>query len=403
MRICIFCQEDLVRPQGGTGTYARNVGLALAARGHDVHAIVRRRDDAPASERFAGVHIHRVDAPGPTVLYSPLYFRAARIRFLALNHERPFDVVLGNMPLMSSWGMPAGAAPEVETVHCTVAEELRAIGGTPLRRLNPNEVLTRALAPVLRAREGRLLGRTSAVITVSRGLRRELVEQRGYPADRISVIPNGIDYAHFAGPVAGLPELRRRHGLTADAEIILYLGRLVERKRAIDLVAAMPEVLRRRPRARLLIVGRRTPNAARATALARQLGVERQVSLVDHVAYAEVPAFYRMAAVYALPSAYEGFPFTVLEAMAAGTPVVATAIPGVDEQVVHGENGLLYPVGDVAALAERLVDTLSDRPAALARVERARRMVAERYTWEVVGAQTERVLLAAAHAAPALA
>src|SRR2546422_1216456 len=74
MRICFLCQEDIVKPQGGTGTYVRNVSRALAARGHDVSVIARRCDEAPAHEEVDGVHVHRVDAPGPPVLYSPLYF-----------------------------------------------------------------------------------------------------------------------------------------------------------------------------------------------------------------------------------------------------------------------------------------------------------------------------------------
>ncbi|HWQ12880.1 MAG TPA: glycosyltransferase family 4 protein [Roseiflexaceae bacterium] len=397
MRMCLFSQEDIVRPQGGIGTYVRNISIALAARGHDVHVIARRRAGEPAFEQVEGVHLHRVAAPGPPVLYSPLYFRQAARLFRALSAEAPFDVVHGNLPLMSSWGVSAGLPPVVETVHCTVREELRALSHTALSQLNFNEVLTRALTPVLYQRERLLLERARRVIAVSGGLKRELVEQEGFADERVEVIPNGIDYRHFAGagPEAGAT-LRRALGIDPRERVILYLGRLVERKRAIDLVRALPAVRRSVPDARLVIVGRRNANAARIARETVRLGVAAYVTQIDHVAYRDVPAYYAMADVYALPSAYEGFPFTVIEAMAAGTPVVASHIRGIDEQVTPLETGLLHPVGDVAAIAEQLTRALCDRPLAARMAAAAQRMVAARFTWDVIGARTEEVFLRAA-------
>jgi 1,4-alpha-glucan branching enzyme len=399
MRICFLCQEDIVIPQGGTGTYVRNISIALAARGHDVHVISRQRGDAPGEERVAGVVVHRVPAPGPTVLYSPLYFARARRLFTALHRRQPFDLIHGNLPLMSSWAVRgASLPPVVETVHCTVREELRALTHTPVRRLNLSEMLTRLLAPIIRSRERWLLRRAGQVIAVSRALRAEVLDQYDYPVDRITVIPNGVDQAHFAGNSAAGAALRQRLGIPSDARVILYLGRLVERKRAIDLVQALPQVLKTVPQARLVIVGRRTANAVRLEEAVTALGLTAHVTFVAHVPYAEVPAYYAMADVYALPSAYEGFPFTVLEAMASGTPVVASAIPGVDEQILDGLTGLLHPVGDVAALARCLEQVLRDSWLAGDLAAAARRVVADYYDWDTIGTQTEQLLLRVAGA-----
>jgi glycosyltransferase involved in cell wall biosynthesis len=120
------------------------------------------------------------------------------------------------------------------------------------------------------------------------------------------------------------------------------------------------------------------------------------VRFVDHVPYADVPAHYAMAGVYALPSSYEGLPFAILEAMAMRTPVAATAIPGVDEQIRNEVTGLLHPVGDVEALAGNLTRLLKDEALAERLVAEAWNVVDERFSWRVLGRATEAVLSRAA-------
>jgi glycosyltransferase involved in cell wall biosynthesis len=393
MRICFLCQEDIVKPQGGTGTYVRNVSRSLAARGHDVSVIARRCDEAPAYEEVDQVKVHRVDAPGPPVLYSPLYFMESRRKFLELHRLLPFDVVQGNMPLMSSWGLRGGDLPPfVETVHCTVQEELRAVSDKSVRQLNLNEMLSQVLSPVWQSRERHLLERAQQVIAVSQGLKRELIAQHGYSANNVAVIPNGVDSAHFADDptlLAKAWDLRLRLGIHADDPVILYLGRLMERKRVIDLVNALPMILMWVPNARLVIVGKRNSNAERLEEAARSLLVEDRVKFVDHVPYGEVPAYYTMADVFCLPSAYEGFPFTVLEAMAAGIPVVASDIPGINEQITPNETGLLHTVGDLKQITQNVARVLGDRDFARRLSAAGKALVREKYDWSVIGARTE--------------
>ena len=394
MRLCFLSQEDVVKPQGGTGTYVRNMSLALAARGHDVQVITRQYHGARSFEQVGGVSVHRVPAPGPPVLYSPLYFRQTHRKFEVLSRLAPFEALHGNMPLMSSWGVRAGPLPPViETVHCTVREELRALASTSLRALNFNELLVRLIAPTWLRRERYLLRRARCVIAVSAGLKRELVEQNGYPDEKIVVIPNGIDYDRFAKRTS--PEqsmaIRRSLGIAEDERVILYLGRLMERKRVIDLVRALPHIQTRIPNVSLVVVGKRNHNAVLLEQTARQLGVAARVTLVDHVPYQDVPGYYALADVYALPSAYEGFPFTILEAMASRTPVAASRIPGIDEQIVSDETGLLHPVGDIDTLAQNLIRILANQALAARLTSAAQKVVEQNYNWDVIGARTEQV------------
>lgn len=392
MKICLMSQEDVVKPQGGTGTYVRNISMVLAARGHEVHVITRRRDDAPAFEDVEDVQVHRVDAPGPPVLYSPLYFQQSRHKFKELSAAGRFDIVQGNMPMMSSWGLSGGHMPPIiETIHCTVREELKALSKTSMGRLNLNEVLAQALAGIWQSRERKLLDRASHVISVSEGLKRELMQQYGYRNDKIEVIPNGVDYVRFSKDASiDTSAVRDALGIDPNERVILYLGRLMERKRVIDLVQAMPMILQRIPNARLVVVGKRNSNAEYIEQTARELFLDTKVMLVDHVPYREVPSYYAMADVYALPSSYEGFPFTILEAMAAGTPVVASDIPGIDEQIVPFETGLLHPVGDIEMIASHIVRLLEGPSLAIKLSTAGKRLVEAKYDWDIIGELTEK-------------
>lgn len=185
-------------------------------------------------------------------------------------------------------------------------------------------------------------------------------------------------------------------GLDPEAPLVLYLGRLMERKRVVDLVRALPAIRVAVPGARLAIVGRRTSYLARVMAEVSALGVSEAVSVIEHVPHAEVPSVLGAADCFVLPSAYEGFPFTILEAMACGVPVVGTAIPGIVDQIVSGENGLLVPVARPAELATAISSLLADPVLAGRLAGAARERVEAAYTWEAVGAQHERLFEAVA-------
>jgi glycosyltransferase involved in cell wall biosynthesis len=191
--------------------------------------------------------------------------------------------------------------------------------------------------------------------------------------DRFAVIPNGIDLAPFTPPDAR--EARARLGLPPDAPVVGTVAMLVPVKRIDVLLAAMETVVRRLPGALLVIVGdgnQRTRLEGRAAATlsgrVRFLGLRENVQDL-------LPAFDA----FALSSDDEGLPTSVMEAMAAGLPVVATAVGGVPEVVEHGQSGLLVPRQDIEALAEALVSLLEAPDRARAMGLRGRQIARERF------------------------
>jgi glycosyltransferase involved in cell wall biosynthesis len=181
-------------------------------------------------------------------------------------------------------------------------------------------------------------------------------------------------------------------GETVEAEprFLLYVGRLRIRKGVEVLLHALAESPTALPR--LVVAGAGEHGAALRSLAARLgLGAER-VRFLGRVSSAEVVALMRRAAALVVPSIYEGMPLVVLEAMAAGLPVVASAVSGIPEVVLDGETGWLVPPEDPGALATAISDLLSRPEEVRQRTEAARRRLRERYDPPHVAELWERMV-----------
>lgn len=185
------------------------------------------------------------------------------------------------------------------------------------------------------------------------------------------VIPLGIDVDRFPTSLG-----------VRDATVIGNVARLVEQKGHRTLLAAVPKVLERRPDARFVIAGDGELRSE-LESLAAPYG--EHVTFLGHVS--EIPELLGSFTVFAFPSQYEGFSLAVVEAQAAGVPVVATPVGAIRENVVDGETGYLVPVGDAAALAKRLVYVL-DHPDEARRVAAGARRRARAFSEERMVAET---------------
>jgi len=182
-------------------------------------------------------------------------------------------------------------------------------------------------------------------------------------ADLLKWLGNGIDLQRFDRrriSKDNLDALRTEIGIDATAPVIGFVGRLVEEKGILDLLQAAKAVVEAIPNAQFLIVGpydEEKPDALRPK-VAERYGVAahcRFVGMRD-----DMPELYALMDVLALPSYREGFPRAPMEASAMGVPAVVTDIRGCREAVDHGENGLLFPVGDADQLARSLIELLQD-------------------------------------------
>ncbi len=203
----------------------------------------------------------------------------------------------------------------------------------------------------------------NVLFTVSAEDARTAVQERIAPEERVIWVGNGVDPRSFGFPPD--ENLRIELGLPPDSEVIGFVGRLVQEKGVEELFRAMKEVIRECPTARLLVVGD-TLESDRDRRMTKQLkDLIAHLQLQDRVICVgfrdDVPALLALMDVFVLPSHREGMPITILEAMAAGKPVIATNIRGCREEVIPGVTGLLVPVRDSTALAKAILAVLSNQ------------------------------------------
>lgn len=219
------------------------------------------------------------------------------------------------------------------------------------------------------------MNRADAMISVSAGLKQAMVALEA-DADRITVLRNGVDLDGFRPPATSEARAALRAGLGLTRPTLLSVGHLIDRKGHHHVIAALPHL----PGWQAIIVGE-GPERAALEALAARLGVTDRVQLLGAHPHDELPRFYGAADVLVLASSREGWANVLLEAMACGTPVVASDIPGNPEVVQRRDAGLIVARNTPEGFADG-VRTLWEDPPDRAAV----RAYAEEFSWDATSA-----------------
>jgi phosphatidylinositol alpha-mannosyltransferase len=327
----------------------------MIAEGHDVLVLapVRHAAGEPwvrAVGRPLDVTFNRSNAP-----IDPRPWSVRRVREL-LRAFRP-DVVHVHEPFTPStsmWATLAAEAPVVATFH-TGAERSR---------------LYDLAAPVLRRIARRIVIRVAVSRVAERAARARI-------GGSFEIVPNGADVARFAD--AEPAEL-------GDGTKLLFVGRLDERKGFPVAVDAFGRLASDRPELRLIVVG---DGPERSAVNGLPVDLRERVAMLGAVPNVDLPPFEKACDLYLGTSVGgESFGIVLVEAMAAGLPVVASGIPGYDEVVTDGVDGLLVAPRDPEALA-RAAGTILDDPGLAARLSTAGLARAATFDWEVVGARLQ--------------
>ena len=253
----------------------------------------------------------------------------------------------------------------------------------------------------LRSRIFRLLERwlahhTTALIAVSPQVRDDLVALGVAPREKFTVIRLGIELAERVADENGRADTRRYFGIAPDRFTVGWVGRMTAIKNTEDVLCAFKELRVRGVEATLCMVGD-GPDRTRLEERAHELGIMRDTLFLGY--QQEVAPLYAAFDALVLPSSNEGTPVSVIEALAARTPVVATRVGGVPDVVREGEDGFLVDKGDTDALAERLARLASDPQLRNRMGEAARDRVLPRYAVERLVDDVDRLYRALLSAA----
>jgi glycosyltransferase involved in cell wall biosynthesis len=348
---------------GGAERQAAAIAREQVRDGHEVHVLTRRRPGLPAAETLDGIAIHRLPLRG----MGALGFVAAGVRFLR-TRRRPFDVLHAHQA----------------RANAAIGLAARALGGPPVVIKVAGLDVPRGGQPGNRARAA-MLRRADAVVALTTSMRDE-VAALGVSSARLHVIPNGVDGEHHR-PASARERAAARSALdlAPQARVVLFAGRLTAIKGPdllLDAWAKLRSAGDLLPHDALLVAGD-GPLAAALGESARAAGGD--VRFLGEVA--DPAPLYRAADVLALPSRSEGLSNTLLEAMASGLAIVATAVGGNREVIRDGDTGRLTaaePRAFAAALAELLANAglraaMGEAAANAARGRYDLRAVAARY------------------------
>jgi glycosyltransferase involved in cell wall biosynthesis len=392
LRICMLA-ETFHPVVGGCESQARLLAEQLAARGHSVLVVTRRTDRGlPRLASLGPVRVLRVGPQGPGGFKRwPMLVPAWSALF---RRRRDFDVVL--ILGMRALGMLA-APVHRWGVGCVLKAESNgemsgAYFGPRLEALRLN-LSSFPVHMMLRARNIGLM-KADAFVAISSSITAELVTA-GVPPARIAHIPNAVDTEVFRPPTSEeRAALRARLGFGPGDRVVTFTGRLVRYKGLPLLLEVWERLAADDPTGRLVLVGggghdmHNCEDELRSFVRDRRL--EGRVSFtgdIDHV-----HEYLRASDCFVFPSLNEAFGISLIEALACGLPVVASATGGIPDIVEDGVNGILVPVGDGAALGRALRSLLAD-PEQAARLGAAgRRTVRERYSVEAVVTAYEDLL-----------
>jgi glycosyltransferase involved in cell wall biosynthesis len=369
------------------------IAKSVAARGHEVHVVAPWHPRITRGKVDDGVFFHffryapvpalnvfgyaaglRADVKlkGAAWLAAPLALAAGWFKAMRVAQKRRATVMHGH------WVVPGGviAAAARPALPLVVS-------------LHGSDVFVAENTPPAGAAARRVFGRAGFVTACSEDLARRAIAL-GAARDRMEVVPYGVDTARFRPSPETRGAVRARIGIGADPALIVAAGRLVRKKGFEYLIDAMAQL----PNAHLAIAGEGDLLEELRTR-ARQAGVPARVHFLGNVAQDEVGAWFGAGDVVAIPSVrddagnVDGLPNTVLEALASGTPVVATAAGGIGSVVLHDETGVIVPERDAAALAAAIGSLVEDPQRRLRLGAAGRTTVETRFGWDAAAARFE--------------
>jgi N-acetyl-alpha-D-glucosaminyl L-malate synthase BshA len=379
LRIGISCYPTY----GGSGVIATELAHALARDGEEVHVLSydrpRRLDTT-----LPGITFHLVTVPQYPLFEYPPYSLALATKMVEVAKRHRLDVLHVHYAVPNAVSailarqiLAPARLPVVTTLHGT---DVTLIGNDP--------------SYIETTRYGVM--QSDRVTAVSDWLRRTTLEQLAIERE-IDVIPNFVDEERFTGRFTGrfshleraLPEELRARCEEPRVPQLIHISNFRPVKRTLDTVEILHRVRAAMP-ARLVLIGD-GPERPSIEQRVRELGLEEVVTWLGE--RDAVEPYLSEADVLLQPSAQESFGLAALEAMACGVPVVGSAVGGLREVVLNGETGLLYPMGDVAGMAEGVVAILRDpqrqrrygqagRRRALETYDRARAVRAYREVYE---------------------
>ncbi len=373
---------------GGMSVYIRELSRQMGLRGHRVDIFTRAGDGLACGDVLQiseNVRLVPLDlGPGGDAPKTALYPHLARF-FHALERFREregarYDVIHSHYWLSGQvglWARQAWGALHLTTFHTLAAVKKLVCG--PESESDARMDAERGLAAA-----------SDRIVVTSDREKDHLIRHYDADADRVTVIPCGVDLDRFQPKDRTVA--RKQIGVASEEKLVLYVGRLAPEKGLDRLIRAVA-CLRHISELRLIVVGgdgEHDRARRRMMELSRSCGIGGRVTFKGRLEQSELPFFYSAADLLSLPSSYESFGMVALEALACGTPVAATRVGAMEQLLRDPGNGRLAPDLRPSSLAAAIEGLLRDRAAGLPGTASIRRAAAD-YDWSRVATDVLKV------------
>jgi len=384
-RILIFSLVYYPRFIGGAEVAVKEITDRL---GDEVDFdMITLRKSAPKFERIGNVNVYRVGfgwRAGDNAflakfkVYKYFFPFFAFFKALSLHRKRNYDVVWSIMANYAGFG-----ALFFKLVYPKVPFILNLQEGDPIDYIKRRVGIFYPLFKMI-------FTRADLIHTISNYLA-DFARDMGAKG-KVIVVPNGVDVKKFKVEseklkVEGREQLRHKLGISEDDTVLITTSRLVEKNAVGDIIAAMeflPESVK------LLIVGTGVLERSLKVKV-ESLKLENRVNFLGFIAHSELPPYLWASDIFIRPSLSEGMGNSFIEAMAAGIPVIATPVGGIVDFLKDGETGLLCEVGNPKSIVQKVEKLMKDFESRDYIVRTARKMVEEKYDWDLIAADMRKV------------
>lgn len=389
LSVCVFSRALPQWSHGGVETLVFETSKRLVRRGCEVHIIcdgnyLKTNKDYRIVE---GIHVHFVKPKPLFNIPNISYSLKAAEKALVLDQIFDFDIFHGHGIYGFGFALfkflKKTDKPFVTTIHNVILRDAQTtirsiffdLSNLVLHFINTVGLTLYSIC------EGALISRiANKIIAVSNFTKMDAIKTYGIPAEKITVIQNGVDIDKFSPKISG-DVIRRRLSLLNEP-LVLYLGRFDYRKGVENLVKAIPLVLQQNEDVKFLLVGK-GPFENALKNLAVKLRVKDSIIFHPSVSDFDLPKYYAAADVFVFPSLWEGFGLSLLEALASGKAIISTNVSAIPEIITHNKTGLLVEPKNHKQIAEAIVKVLKHRNYLINLGIEGRKEMESKFNWDI--------------------
>lgn len=369
---------------GGLAAHVYDLSKMLVKKGYEIHVVTCSFPDAKDYEIVDGVHVHRFDAyeiPAPEFLQWDLNMNVLMERkAIEIINKYKIDILHAHDWLVASAAIGLKhlyRKPLLATIHS-------------LERGRRNGLFNDGQHMIDQI-ENQLIQEAWHNIVCSQYMQSLCHFSFTFPNDKMSIIPNGVRYNDFSITMTENEKKKHHKKYAAKNEkIVAYIGRLVPEKGVNILLGAIKPVLKKMPNTKFVVAGEGW-HRNELERITKELKIEEKVLFTGYLPEEDFLAYFNVADILVVPSTYEPFGIVALEGMATNTPIIVSDVGGLSEIVDHRWTGMKVPANNSDAMAESIVELLSDETLRKKIVTNANEKLKHVYDWSIIADQSIKV------------